>query len=554
MLKKLSVQNFVLIDELEISFENGLTIITGETGAGKSILLGALNLILGQRADLQSLSAANKKCVVEAGFSIGEYDLHDFFSANDLDYSDDTTVRREITPEGKSRAFINDTPVTLAVLKAFTSSLVDIHSQHETLLMNQADFQLQIVDAFGKNGKLLSEYKNFYKEYRSVQQFLKHTIEKEEKSRTESDYLNFQLTELSEAQLVAGEQELLEEEQERLTHAEDIALQSGRLIGSLDEGEENLLSALSNAKQMLHSLSRFGSRYKELDVRLSQAYLELKDITAELRDAAESTQADPERLQFIQDRLAVIYRLQQKHRVDSIDGLLKIQSELEEKLEGFNSLEEQIEKLRKEEAELIQSLKQSSTQLTNSRSKAAPKIEKALLELLADLAMPHARLKVEFIPAAPGEFYVDGTEKVKFLFAANKGSEFREIQKSASGGELSRIMLAVKAIQASVSHMPTLIFDEIDTGISGETAAKTGAILRSMSQHHQMFSITHLPQIAARGNAHVFVYKETGAKETHTRLRKLNDEERVKEVARLLSGEQLTPAALSNARELLASA
>lgn len=554
MLKKLSVRNFVLIDELEINFSDGLTIITGETGAGKSILLGALNLILGQRADHQSLLTTTSKCVVEAVFDIKNYGLESFFEANDLDYEKETTVRREITPEGKSRAFINDTPVTLTVLKSLTSALVDIHSQHETLLINQSGFQLKIVDAFAGNARLLQQYTHNYKEYRTIKQDLAEALEKEQQAKSESDYLNFQLNELTEATLTEGEQEKLEEEQERLTHAEEIAGQINHLIQLLAEGEDNLISGISSGKQMLHSLARFGSPYKELEERIAQLYLEIKDIAGELNSAASNSQADPRRLEQLQERLAVIYRLQQKHRVDSVDDLIGLMQNLQQKLDGFHSLEEQISSLQKEELRLETSLRKLAKELAEKRREAAPKIEKEIQRLLSELAMPHARLQVSFNTAEENEFYPDGKDKVSFLFAANKGSEYREIQKSASGGELSRIMLCIKALQAGVSQMPTLIFDEIDTGISGETAAKTGAILKSMSAHHQLLSITHLPQIAARGNSHIFVYKETGKSHTRTRLRQLTEEERVREVARLLSGEQLTPAALDNARDLLATA
>lgn len=553
MLKKLSVRNFVLIDELEINFSDGLTIITGETGAGKSILLGALNLILGQRADHQSLLTDTKKCVVEAVFDIQNYGLESFFASNDLDFEKETTVRREITPEGKSRAFINDTPVTLTVLKLLTSALVDIHSQHETLLINQSGFQLKIVDAFAGNTNLLQKYSAHYKEFRTVKQQLAEAIEKEQQAKSESDYLNFQLNELTEANLQESEQEKLEEEQERLTHAEDIAGQINRLLQLLSEGEENIISGIASGRQILHALTRFGSPYKELDERISQVYLEIKDIADELNSAAAVSEANPQRLEQLQERLATIYRMQQKHRVDSVGGLIELMNDLSQKLEGIQSIEEQIVKLQQEELRLETLLRKVAKELAVKRREAAPKIEKEIMRLLSELAMPHARLKVEFTAAGENEFYPDGTDKVSFLFAANKGSEFREIQKSASGGELSRIMLCIKALQAGVSQMPTLIFDEIDTGISGETAAKTGAILRSMSEHHQLLSITHLPQIAARGNAHIFVYKETGKSQTRTRLRQLTEEERVREVARLLSGEQLTTAALDNARELLAA-
>lgn len=553
MLKKLTVRNFVLIDELEISFNEGLSIITGETGAGKSILLGALNLILGQRADTKSLLSESSKCVVEAVFDISGYGMQAFFKENDLDYENESTVRREITPEGKSRAFINDTPVNLNVLKTFASQLVDIHSQHETLLLNQPGFQLNVVDAYAGNDQLLSDYKRILKEYRNIQHNLETAIEQEQKARSESDYLNFQLNEFKEANLVAGEQELLEEEQERLNHAGEIISRNNEMTGLLSENEENIIGHVSVLKQGLSSLAKFGSPYKELLERINLILIELKDISAELSDAAESGNADPQRLLFIQERLGLIYRLQQKHRLDTVEKLLELEEETDRKLQNLGSLEENIETYRKELQLRKNELQVLGGKLSEKRKSAAPQIEKEITKILADLAMPHARLNIEFATAEEGEFYNDGRDRVRFMFAANKGKNFQELQKSASGGELSRFMLAVKSLQARLTRMPTVIFDEIDTGISGETAAKTGVILRNMANHHQVFSITHLPQIAARGSAHYFVFKETGKKETRTRIRRLGEEERIREVARMLSGEQLTDAALSNARELLAA-
>lgn len=551
MLKKLSVQNFVLIDKLEISFEKGLTIITGETGAGKSILLGALNLILGHRADSRALQSPEKKCVVEARFDISNYSLQSFFTENDLDYDAETSVRREITPEGKSRAFINDTPVNLTQLKEFTSGLVDIHSQHETLLLNEGSFQLSVTDAYAGNDELLNSYKDVFHEFNSLRHQLAETIEKEEKAGAESDYMQFQLNELNEAALTEGEQERLEEEQDKLTHAEEIILQLNRAEQLLADGEENLLSGLANSRQLIQTLSAYGNSYNEIAERLSQAYVELKDIAAEIEHESSKVQADPSRLETVQDRLALIYRLQQKHRCNSVSELLAISENLQSRLSGINSLEEEVILLKKQIEVTEHKLSGLAEKLSSKRSKAAPLIEAEVKKLLADLAMPHARLKIELITAEKGTFYKDGTDKIRFLFAANKGSDFREIQKSASGGELSRIMLCIKSIQAKVSQMPTLIFDEIDTGISGETAAKAGWILKLMSDHHQLFCITHLPQIAARGNSHLNVYKETSGQKTFTRLRTLAEDEKVKEVARLLSGEQLTAAALENARELI---
>ena len=553
MLKKLSVRNFVLIDELEISFDEGLSIITGETGAGKSILLGALNLILGQRADSRSLLSETGKCVVEAVFDISQYDHREFFTQNDLDFENLTTVRREITPEGKSRAFINDTPVTLNVLKAFTSLLVDIHSQHETLLLNQPGFQLNVVDAYAGNKELLQEYGKLIKEYRSTERSLAEAIEKENKGRSEADYLRFQLNEFRDAKLVSGEAVLLEEEQERLMHAEEISVKNNELLNFLSEGEENVISQISVVRQGLSVLSRFGSPYKELLERLQQVLIELKDISSELSVAGESSSADPHRLAVIQERLALIYHLQQKHRIDSVEKLIEFAEDTEAKLQNLSSLEESIEQFRNALSKLKNDLMLIADKLSAGRKSAAPLIESEIVKILGDLAMPHARLKIEFAQAEEGEFYNEGRDRVRFMFAANKGKNFTELQKSASGGELSRFMLAVKSLQARLTQMPTVIFDEIDTGISGETAAKTGMILRNMASHHQVFSITHLPQIAARGTTHYFVYKETGRKDTRTRIRRLNEEERIRELARMLSGEQLTDAALSNARELLAA-
>lgn len=551
MLKRLSVQNYVLIDQLDIQLGKGLSIITGETGAGKSIILGALGLMLGQRADSSLLQNKQKKCIIEGVFDIAAYDLNDFFEANELDYDKESTVRREITPEGKSRAFINDTPVSVSILKEFTSRLVDIHSQHETLLLQNSRFQLNVVDAYAQNTLLVKEYKKNFKAYRDLQNQLDALLEAESKSKSDLDYFNFQYQELKDLKLISGEQELLEKELERLEHAEEILQLLNRSTMALMGVDDNILLQLKSLQQQINTLKRFGDNYVVQSDRLNSVIVELKDIHDELEHATGVLSVDPNRLEQISERLSAIYSLQKKHRVSTVEDLITLQLDLEEKISRIGSPEIQIESTQKALTECLSALRTSGAAVTNSRQSAIPGIEKEIIRQLADLSMPHAVLRIALIQEKEEQFTVDGMEKIQFLFSANKGMDFKELAKVASGGEMSRLMLCIKSLLARLSAMPTVIFDEIDAGISGETAARVGNILKNMAQQHQVLAITHLPQMASKGDAHFLVYKEVKKGHTRSLLRLLNEEERVNEIARMLSGEELTPAALENARELL---
>lgn len=554
MLKRLFVKNYILIDELDISFDKGMSVITGETGAGKSILLGALELILGQRADSGSLLQKKSKCIIEGTFILSKETYGVYFEKNDLDFETETHIRREITPEGKSRAFINDSPVTLATLKELTQQLVDIHSQHETMLLNSGSFQLQLVDAYAKNQKHLSAYKNIFTKLKSEKQLLESLKTEEAKGKADLDYFNFQLTELGEALLNnPEEQSQLEQDLEKLENAEEIKEKLFSAYQSINGGEITLLSNLKACASQLQSLIKFDTRYQEFFNRLNSSCVELKDIADELEDAANDIHADSQQLQIITDRLNLIYRLQQKHRVSSIQELMDIETNLAEKVTGIGSLQDKIESIEKQIIQLNKELVASAEVLSANRKKAIPKIENEINKMLVEVAMPAASIKIDCVDLNPADFTSEGGNQIKFLFTANKGGTHKEISKVASGGELSRLMLCIKAMMAELSDMPTVIFDEIDTGISGETAAKVGSIVKKMAENHQVVAITHLPQMAGKGHHHYFVFKTEGEDKTHTSLKLLNDSERIQEIARMLSGEQLTEAAIDNAKALIAN-
>ena len=549
MLKHLSVQNYALIDQLEVEFADGLTIITGETGAGKSILLGALGLIAGSRADTQSLQDKSKKCIIEAAFNIKEYALNDFFNEHELDYEAVTTIRREINPEGKSRAFINDTPVTLNQLKDLGERLIDIHSQHQTLSLNGADFQLSVVDAFAKHDSLLNEYKTEYKNFRSLEKQLNELIEKEVQAKKDMDYFQFQFNELEDANLKAGEQAALEQELETLNNAEDIKLNLSKAAFGLSGGEQNLLSSLNEIRNILNGLSKFKPEIAELNTRINSSYIELKDISNELEALEQEILYDPKRIEILNDQLDAIYRLQQKHQVKTIEELIAIKDELSNKLLDFNSLESEIEKVKALLERSDKTLSEKAKTISENRKKVIPKIEKEIGSLLSSLSMPNAQLKIE--QKAMETYSVSGIDKINFLFSANKGSEFKELNKVASGGELSRLMLSIKSLIAQLTALPTIIFDEIDTGVSGDVADKVGSIMNTMSGKMQVITITHLPQIASKGGSHLFVYKEDKNNKTYSNIKKLSANERVQEIAKMLSTGNPSAAAISNAKELL---
>lgn len=549
MLKSLTINNYALIDELEIDFSKGLTIITGETGAGKSILLGALGLIVGQRADTQVLQNKTKKCLIEGKFNIKEYNLKDFFEKNELDYENDTTIRREINPEGKSRAFINDTPVTLHQLKELGTRLIDIHSQHETLMLNNRDFQLSVVDAYAGHHDLLNEFKSGYKKYKALQTELNDLESKEAESKKELDYFQFQFNELEAANLKEGEQEKMEEELETLNNSENIKEELSKSINILSGGEQNLLGSLNEVKSIVSRIGKFNQNIFNLNERLNSAYIELKDISDEAENIQSEINYDPERIELLNTKLDEMYRLQQKHRVNTIAELISLKDSLSDKLQDISSLEDKIFSLKKELESVHQKLKTVSEKISSNRKKVFKKIEEDIASLLSQLSMPNAQFKVEH--SVSENFTSTGTDNIQFLFSANKGSDFKELHKVASGGELSRLMLSIKSLIAKFTALPTIIFDEIDTGVSGNVAAKVGSIMDLMAKDMQVITITHLPQIAGRGEEHLFVYKEEKNNQTFTRIRKLKKQERVEEIAKMLSAGEPTAAALKNAKELL---
>ncbi|MBK9048341.1 MAG: DNA repair protein RecN [Bacteroidetes bacterium] len=551
MLQRLSIRNYALIEELDITFSKGMTTITGETGAGKSILLGALALLIGSRADSSSLLKKNVKCVVEGTFHIDNYQLQEFFKINDLDYEKETLLRREINPEGKSRAFVNDTPVNLSVMKELGNRLIEIHSQHETLTLNDSGFQMLVADSYAGNQSLLKKYLTNFKSYTSAIEQLKQLRAEEEKAKQDSDYYQFLFNELDEAGLKSGEQQTLEQELEILNNSEEIKTALSKAGTIINGDEENLLSALASVQQTIQSVTKVFPKATEILERIKSAQIELKDIGNELESLERDVIIDPKAAEIIADRLDVIYKLQQKHKVNTVDELIAVHEGLSNKLMNMTSLEDQIRALEKSSDEFRTSLKLLAQELHDKRKKAIPEIEKNVATLLRDLGMKHAVLKIELNGLPADQFRTNGTDTIKFLFSANKGVEYRELHKVASGGELSRVMLAVKSIIARLSGLPTIIFDEIDTGISGEVAHKVGNILVDMARERQVIAITHLPQMAVKGEEHFFVYKITGKELTTTAIKKLTKAERVEEIAKMLSGEQPTKAALANARELL---
>jgi len=549
MIKYLSVKNYTLIESLELDFDKGVTIITGETGAGKSILIGALSLVLGQRADTNALFDKSKKCVVEGHFDISNYKLENFFLENELDYEETTIVRREITPNNRSRAFINDTPVNTNLLKDFASALIDIHSQHDALSLNRSDYQLAVLDDFAGNALLLDKYLGLYISYCKDKKTLEELIEKEKKSKADLDYYSFLYNELIASVLVDGEQDEAEKELSLLNNAEDIKRNLNSVLQTLNYTDINVLSSLKEVTATLDSLQKYLPEFEELYNRTQGVYIELKDISSELIKAEEKIVFSADRIDEINERLNIIYELQKKHRVNSIEELKIIINDLSEKLMLISSLEKDITHLEKaielEKNELL-ALSQS---ISEKRIKHIPVLEKKITTLLHELLMPDAVFEILLTSNHP--FRKDGTDTLSFLFSANKGSSPDEISKVASGGELSRLMLAIKSVVSHNKLLPTLIFDEIDTGISGETAVKTANIINKMGHNMQIIAITHLPQIACLGKNHFVVYKTVKGEKTITSISKLTSDERIKAIAGMISGLNLTDASLSTARELL---
>jgi DNA repair protein RecN (Recombination protein N) len=551
MIKKLLIHNFAIIDKLEINFSEKLTIITGETGAGKSILLGGLGLIMGNRADGVSLYNPSEKCVIEGYFDVSRYDIKGFFAENELDYDDEVVVRREITPAGKSRAFINDTPVTLKELQQLSSSLIDLHQQFDTLDIHNVSFQLRMIDALADNDKRLKNYQAKFKALQSDRKKLADFIAQSGNASKEIDFLTFQLEEFNKAELVEGEQEKLENNLIQLSNAENIKRVTAAAYRYLHEDENALTSQLDDLSKQVSSVKKYHKDIEKLHERIDTIRYDLQDIASEFESIAEGTEYDGEQIVETQLRLDLIYKLQKKHNVKDIVELIAIQTDIQEKLAGFGDLTGTIEAL--EAGILVQEkvLQELAAELSERRKGVTESFVEKVHGLLAQLSMEYARLKVEIRPLE--HLTSVGTDEVEFLFAPNKGSRFMSIKDAASGGELSRLTLCTKSLVASAIPLPTLIFDEIDTGISGDVALKMGRILKDLANHHQVVSITHSPQIASKAEKHYFIYKKVLEDRTVTNLRELNFDERVRSIATMLSTNPPSAGALENARELLES-
>ena len=549
MLIKLFVQNYALIRELDVEFENGLTIITGETGAGKSILLGALSLILGTRADSSVLLDKNEKCIVEGTFRIEEYELNEFFISNNIDYEPVSTLRREINPAGKSRAFINDTPVTVNILKELGDRLIDIHSQHQTLMLNDNSFQLNLIDSFSGTAGIKNEYRETYSNYRRLKKEYTSIKEKADKNKADLEYYQFQYNQLDEAKLKSGEQTELEAEQELLGHTEEIKLALGSSSNLFLAEGISILSMLREVKSYLGRIITFLPESESLLSRTESALIELDDLAAEVEKLSVSIEADPQRLAMVNNRLDNIYTLIQKHRVTDLAELIKKKDEIKELIGSIVSSDERIIELETLLDKEASRLKTVSEEISNKRKSVLSDIELRITELLKQLGIPNAKFRITLTHLP--EFTTTGIDQADFLFSANKQIAPENLAKIASGGELSRVMLSLKSLLTKNNNLPTIIFDEIDAGVSGEVADKVGQILSGMGKYMQVINITHLPQVASRGTRHYHVYKDDTDNSTFTRVKLLSPEERILEVARLLSGSEVTETAMKNARELL---
>jgi DNA repair protein RecN (Recombination protein N) len=549
LLTHLSINNYALINQLDIDFSSGLSIITGETGAGKSILLGALGLVLGNRADLSSLKDTSKKCVVEAKLDITNYNLQDFFETAELDYENMTIIRREILPSGKSRAFVNDTPVNLSALNDLKSLLMDVHSQHQTMQLSDANFQFSVIDALAKNINFIESYKKGLKILAKLKKELEVLEKSQQEANLQYEYNLHLFNELEKAEILVDEQEELEEKLEKLNNIEDIKLNLSEALSiSVNEeiGIQNLLFTLENR---LSKIAPFSKEYQELLNRTTSVKIELDDIVTELEDANEHIEFDPIEAEQINDRLQLLYNLQKKHYVNSNAELLVVLEELSEKVSQVENADENIKQKKNEIETVAAKLDSVALKISESRKKVVPSLLKELQLLLSDLGMQNARFSIKI--NSTKNYFLNGKDELEFLFSANKGGNFGELKKVASGGELSRIMLSIKKILSENMQLPTIIFDEIDTGVSGEVSNKIAAIMQLMSKHMQVITITHLPQIASKGTQHYKVFKEEINGETTTQLKKLNAEERVREIAEMLSGKELSESAIIHAKELL---
>jgi len=549
LLAQLSINNYALINHLSIDFSSGLSIITGETGAGKSILLGALGLVLGNRADLSSLKDTSKKCVVEAKVAIANYNLEDFFNEVDLDYETETIIRREILPSGKSRAFVNDTPVTLSVLNKLRTKLIDVHSQHQTIELSDNLFQFSILDALAKNTAKIASYKRGFSQLSKLKRELSKLKDQQKEANQQYEYNLHLFKELEEANIKEEEQDDLEERLEKLNNIEDIKLNlSEALEITVNEeiGIQNLLNTLENR---LSKIATFSKEYQELSERITSVKIEIDDVVSELENANENVDFNPNEAEEINDRLQLLYNLQKKHTVINNKELLVVYNELSEKVGAVESADEVINEKQKEIDDVSVKLDKVADLITNARKKSIPKLNKELQALLTDLGMENARFSIKITPTKT--YFINGKDELEFLFSANKGGSFGELKKVASGGELSRIMLSVKTILSENTQLPTIIFDEIDTGVSGEVSNKIAGIMKKMSANMQVIAITHLPQIAAKGSNHYKVYKQEVKGVTTTNLKLLSTDERVREIAEMLSGKDISDSALTHAKELL---
>ncbi len=550
MIQRLHIKNYAIIEELNIDFSDKLTVITGETGAGKSILLGALGLIMGKRGDTKVLYNKEAKCIVEGTFAVAKYKIQAFFDKNDIDYDDEVVIRREFTPSGKSRSFINDTPANLTLLRELTDVLIDLHQQFDTLDIHNVSFQLRMIDALAGNEKLLGTYQSLYRQYQSNKRDLKKLTEQNDNAAREMDFLNFQLQEFNEASLMPGEQKELETNITRLTNAEDIKRTLSAAFQNLSESESSILSQMETLSIELNQVRKMHPKLSVCIDRYESIVLELKDLSKEFEDIADDTEYDEQRIQETQERLDLIYKLQQKHRVQTMDELLTLHENLQTQLKGFNDLSSDIENLEKQITQQEKELHVIADKLSAKRNKVVSGFEKKVHALLAQLSMVHARIQIVVKPLET--LTPTGSDEVNFLFAPNKGSEFLPIKDVASGGELSRLVLCTKSLVADAIPLPTLIFDEIDTGISGDVAMKMGTILQELSNRHQVVTITHTPQIAVKADCHYFVFKLDRPERTVTKVKMLTPDERVRAVATMLSGSPPSESAMANARELLA--
>lgn len=555
MIKNIKIENYALIEHLDIDFKSGFSVITGETGAGKSIILGAIGLLLGQRADMKSIKTGARRCVIEATFDVAGHGLDGFFEENELDFDgQECILRRELTSAGKSRSFINDTPASLAQLKEIGEQLLDVHSQHKNLLLGREDFQLYVLDVICQNAERLETYKVEYSKYKNMQKELELAKKRALSAKNDEEFLRFQVNQLAEAELKEGEQAELEAESELLSHAEEIKQALYEAQSYMQSADDSGRDALQLVRQAMHSLNGIASVYpasEELAQRLDSCYIELKDIADEIESNCDNVDFNPQRLEWVNDRLSTIYTLEKKHNVESVEQLLSIQSELEEKLLLIDNSDDFIEEMAARCEAQYNKVMKLAMQLSASRKKAAKQVEKDMVERLIPLGMPNIKFSVVFDEESV-QLSSSGIDHISFLFSANKNNPLQDVSQVASGGEIARVMLALKAMIAGAVNLPTIIFDEIDTGVSGSIAEKMAKIMQEMGgQNRQVISITHLPQIAAMGQSHYKVYKEDNEDSTVSHIIELNEDQRIEEIAHMLSGETLTQAALENAKALL---